>query len=73
MFNHYRMFILLNEQNKLQKNPIELIRKPTSMEISEVTVLTDCEDFIVNRLCTVVEEAVLGILLREGILDFDSL
>ncbi len=43
------------------------------MEISEVTVLTDWEDVVVGRLCTVVEEAVLGILLREGIVDFDAL
>jgi hypothetical protein len=39
----------------------------------ELSVVIDCEDVIVDRLCTVVEEAVLGILVREGTVGFDAL
>lgn len=56
----------------MNKNNLQtkLIQKLTPLEISEVTVLTDCEG---GRFCTVVEEAVFGTLLREGRVDLDTL
>jgi hypothetical protein len=71
MFNCYRTFIFLNKYKNFFK--IEVIQKPTPIDVSEVTVLADWEDVIVGGLCTVVEEAVLGMLLRGGALDFDIL
>jgi hypothetical protein len=71
MFNCYQTFILLNKYKNFFK--IDVIRKPTPMEASEVAVLADWEDVVVGGLCTVVEEAVLGILLREDALDFEIL
>ncbi len=55
---------------QIVENLIELIGRPTPLELS---VVIDCEDVIVDRLCTVVEEAVLGILVREGTVGFDAL
>ncbi len=66
MFNRYQRFVLLNEQNKGYKIPIELFRKPTPIEGTDVAI-------VVDGLCTIVEEAVFDILLREGRLDFDTL
>jgi len=40
--------------------------KPTPIEETDVAI-------VVDGLCTIVEEAVFDILLREGRLDFDTL